>query len=120
MEVFADDGEVWLGVLLADHYEEALARANSLLDEATYEATGCITTATAAPRKVRIHGRQMSAYRFVYCVANREVLSWQEVVRHRCSNRRCINLEHLTQGDRRDNKHDDWDVLANGVDYRLL
>ncbi|MFT6696062.1 MAG: hypothetical protein ACJAXU_001563, partial [Paracoccaceae bacterium] len=30
------------------------------------------------------------------------------------------NPEHLTQGDRRDNKRDDWDVLANGVDYRLL
>lgn len=120
MEVFEDKGEVWLGALLADHYEEALSRANSLLAEATYVVTGCITTPTAEPRKVRIHGRQMSAYRLVYCVANRVVLSWQEVVRHRCGNRRCINPEHLTEGNRRDNKHDDWDVLANGVDHHLL
>jgi hypothetical protein len=120
MEMLEDKGEIWLGALLVDHYEEALARANSLLAEATYEDSGCITTPTTEPRKVRLRGRQLSAYRLVYCVANREVLSWQDVVRHRCGNRRCINPEHLTRGDRRDNKHDDWDHAANGVDNFLL
>jgi homing endonuclease-like protein len=120
MEVFADEVEIWLEDILANHYEEALARANSLSAEADYEANGCITTPTTEPRKVRLRGRQMSAYRLIYCVANDVALSWHEVVRHRCHNRRCINPDHLVTGDRRDNKHDDWDAAANGVDHRLL
>ncbi len=35
-------------------------------------------------------------------------------------NRTCINPHHLTRGDRRDNKHDDWARLAYGVNYALL
>jgi hypothetical protein len=60
------------------------------------------------------------AYRLIHCVASREILSWRDVVRHRCGNRRCIHPEHLMTGDRRDNKHDDWEHGANGVDHRLL
>ncbi|WP_121095621.1 HNH endonuclease [Roseinatronobacter ekhonensis] len=43
-----------------------------------------------------------------------------EVVRHRCHNRRCINPEHLTLGSKADNKRDDWDYSANGVDFWIL
>lgn len=42
------------------------------------------------------------------------------VIRHRCHNRMCINPEHLTIGNRADNKRDDWEYLANGVDFDLL
>ena len=41
-------------------------------------------------------------------------------IRHRCHNRLCINPEHLTIGNRADNKRDDWEYLANGVDFNLL
>ncbi|MDF3420095.1 hypothetical protein HKX23_17025 [Sulfitobacter sp. KE29] len=43
-----------------------------------------------------------------------------QVVRHRCHNRRCINPEHLTIGDRRDNLYDELDRRANGVDWVVI
>ncbi len=42
------------------------------------------------------------------------------VVRHRCHNERCVRPEHLIEGSAADNKRDDWDFWANGVDYDLL
>jgi hypothetical protein len=69
---------------------------------------------------VRFKGRQLSAYRLVYCVLSRTPAGQDEVVRHRCHNRRCVNPEHLVLGSRADNKHDDWDHWANGVDPWLL
>ena len=75
---------------------------------------------TASPRKVRFQGHQLPAYRFVYCVLNRAVIGANEVIRHRCHNRTCVNPEHLLPGSRADNKRDDWDYWANGVDYGLL
>jgi len=81
-------------------------------------AKTAVTTRT--PRKTRFHGRQVAAYRFVYCVLNQEVVSENIVVRHQCHNRRCINPAHLCLGTRADNKRDDWGFLANGVDFELL
>jgi hypothetical protein len=116
-----EHNEAWFLDILANHYEEALARANSLLLEVPQdEETGCLLTPTTRARKVRFHGHQLEAYRFVYCVANRVALPWRVVVRHRCHNRTCINPHHLTQGDRRDNKRDDWARAAYGVDHALL
>lgn len=42
------------------------------------------------------------------------------VVRHRCHNRLCINPEHLALGTQADNKRDDWENWAGGVDFDLL
>ncbi len=42
------------------------------------------------------------------------------VVRHRCHNRRCVNPDHLQLRTRADNRRDDWDYWANGVDHQLL
>ena len=61
-----------------------------------------------------------AAYRFIFCALNREVVSFHDVIRHRCHNRLCINPQHLQKGTRADNLRDDWDNWANGVDHRLL
>ena len=107
--------------VLDNHYEEALARANSLLAEVEQDPiTGCLPTPTQEPRKVRFRGVQLEAYRFIYCVAEGVALPWSIVVRHRCHNRTCINPHHLSRGNRRDNKHDDWTRAAYGVDHALL
>ncbi|WP_170601827.1 MULTISPECIES: HNH endonuclease [Ruegeria] len=42
------------------------------------------------------------------------------MVRHRCHNERCVRPEHLIEGSAADNKRDDWDFWANGVDRDLL
>jgi hypothetical protein len=62
----------------------------------------------------------MGGYRFVFCVLNREIASRDHVVRHRCQNRLCINPDHLALGTQADNKRDDWEDWANGIDFDYL
>jgi len=49
-------------------------------------------------------------------VATRTPAAADEVVRHRCHNRRCVNPDHLQIGSRAANKHDDWEFWTNGID----
>ena len=118
--VYQDESEIWLTDLLENHYEEALSRADSLLERATVDGNGCWVLATQKRPKVRFRGRQVAAARFVYCVVNRAVLSERVVVRHRCHNERCCRPEHLQPGSAADNKRDDGEYAATGVDYALL
>ena len=60
------------------------------------------------------------AYCFIYCVLNRQIASRDQVVRHRCHNRLCINPGHLELGSAADNKHDDWAHWAYGTDPDFL
>ena len=63
--------------------------------------------ATKTPRRVTWKGKRLYAYQLL-CVASQGVLPRQdEVVRHRCHNRRCINPEHLQLGTQQDNIHDE-------------
>ena len=48
------------------------------------------------------------------------IASEDHVVRHRCHNRLCVNPEHLELGTQADNKRDDWEFWAGGVDFDLL
>ena len=59
-------------------------------------------------------------YREAKRIAADYEMSFAEVVRHRCHNRNCINPDHLDIGSRADNKRDDWENWANGVDFDFL
>ena len=118
--VYLDPSQLRWTDIHANHKEEARDRAFSLIAEGTRTDTGCIVTPTTAIRKVRFPGEQYAAYRFVYSVLNEATPSFEDVIRHRCHNRRCINPDHLDIGSRADNKRDDWDYWANGVDYNYL
>jgi hypothetical protein len=110
-----------IGQLLQADPERALRTRQRLLEDVVEEPeTFCLLTPTVTPRKVRINGVQIPAYRFIYCERNKIALPWDQVVRHRCANRTCINHRHLEVGDRRDNKHDDWEHWAYGIDPRFL
>ncbi|KZY52828.1 hypothetical protein A3734_17935 [Sulfitobacter sp. HI0054] len=117
MVLVRDIHEAWYEDIFEHHLEEALEKVDSLFRKAEVDENGCMVTATAQPRKVRFQGGQDRAYRFVYCVRNRLAANRDQVVRHRCHNRRCINPDHLTIGDRRDNLYDEFDRRANGVDW---
>jgi hypothetical protein len=118
--VYMDDSmERWTDIH-TNHAEEARQRALSLIAAGTTTDTGCIVTHTIAVRKVRFHGYQFAAYRFIYCTLNDVTPSFEEVIRHRCHNRNCINPAHLEIGNRADNKRDDWNFWANGVDFDYL
>jgi len=113
--------EDWMQDILTNHSKEAFDRANELLAAARLcPDTGCLLTSTTGPQKVRFLGRQMEVYRFVYCLSRGVALPFRIVVRHRCANRTCINPAHLEEGDRRDNKHDDWVHAAYGISPALL
>ena len=118
--VYEDDSERWLRDVMENHYEEAQKRALSLIEDGRVTETGCIVTDTATPRKVVFHGRQTYAYRFIHCVLERAVAGRDQVVRHRCHERLCVNPEHLTLGTQADNKRDDWEYWAGGVDHDFL
>ena len=57
----------------------------------------------------------MPVYRFIFCVLNQVVRGYDDVVRHRCDNRLCINPDHLELGSRGENLQDERDFDANGV-----
>lgn len=118
--VYLDPSQLRWTEIHANHQEEARQRALSLIAEGTRTETGCIVTSTTAIRKVRFQGEQYAAYRFIYAVLNEASPSFEEVIRHRCHNRRGINPAHLDIGSRADNKRDDWDYWANGVDFDYL
>ncbi|MFG6547414.1 hypothetical protein ACGYLM_19510, partial [Sulfitobacter sp. 1A10445] len=63
--------EAWYEDIFDHHYEQATERVEQLLAEAEADENGCIVTRTVQPRKVRFHGGQDRAYRFIYCVRNR-------------------------------------------------
>lgn len=115
-----DPSQEWYEDILANHAEEARERVRELLADTQRDDNGCLVTNTATPRKLRFRDGQDRAYRFVYCITAQLAASSEQVVRHRCHNRRCINPDHLIIGDRRDNLRDEWERRANGVDYTLL
>ena len=49
-----------------------------------------------------------------------KIASRDRVVRHRCHNRLCVNPDHLEIGSQADNKRDDWEHWAYGVDWDYL
>lgn len=117
---YADASQQWFEVMLKEHREEARSGAFSLIADGTVTETGCIETPTLQGRRVRFMGRQMPAYRFIFCILQEVVAGYDDVVRHRCNNRRCVNPEHLELGSRGENLQDEREFAANGVDFGLL
>jgi hypothetical protein len=118
--IYADESQQWFEQVFANNLQEARSRAFTLVEDGVAAETGCIETPTLGARKVRFRGRQMPAYRFIYCVLNEVAAGYDDVVRHRCDNRRCINPDHLEIGSRGENLQDERDFSANGVDFTLL
>ena len=56
----------------------------------------------------------------IFCILQEVVAGYDDVVRHRCNNRRCINPEHLELGSRGENLQDEREFAANGVGFGLL
>ncbi len=117
---YEDESQQWFAAVLKDHEEEARSRVFALIAEGTAADTGCIETPTLDPRKVRFRGGQVAAYRFIFCVLNGVAAGYDDVIRHRCNNKRCINPDHLEVGSRGDNLLDEREFSANGIDYGLL
>ncbi len=115
-----DRHQEWYTDLIENHYNEARRKVEELLIDTEEDENGCWVTPTVEPRKLRFRREQDRAYRFVYCITHQLAATRDQVIRHRCHNRRCINPRHLIIGDRRDNLQDERDRQANGVDWDML
>ncbi len=92
----------------------------SLVGAGLPSVKGSNKTPTLGARRIGFKGRQLPAYRFVFCILNQVVAGHDDVVRHRCDNQRCINHAHDELGSRDENLQDERDFSANGVDFSLL
>lgn len=117
---YADASQQWFEAVFADYQEEARSRATTLVEAGERTESGCIETPTRDARRARFKGRQMPAYRFIFCILNGVAAGYDDVVRHRCNNKRCINPAHLELGSRGENLQDEREFSANGVDFGLL
>ena len=69
--------------------------------------TGCWVLPNQTVVRIRLQGRRIYAYQLVYWGGNTLIPASDEVVRHKCHNRKCVNPAHLDHGTQRDNKHDE-------------
>ena len=115
-----DRSQIWYEYLLEYHSEEAKEKVASVLADTTVDENGCMVTATKEPRTVRFQGGSDRAYRFVLSVLSDYAPSSDELVRHRCNNRRCVNPDHLQFGVRLENWLDEIDCKANSVGFQRL
>ncbi|MBB5723215.1 hypothetical protein FHS72_002852 [Loktanella ponticola] len=115
-----DQSLLWYEEILESHLAEAEQKVDELLADTTVDDNGCKVTDTKGPRRVRFNGKSDRAYRFVLAVRSNYAPSTDELVRHRCHNRLCVNPEHLLFGSRLDNWLDEVDRKANGPGSHLL
>ena len=102
-----NDTRDWWEQTLTIHREELLGKLREILSVTTETQDSCLEVATKTPKRVTWKGRHLYAYQPL-CVTFQGVLSRQdEVVRHRCHNRRRVNPEHLQLGNQQDNIHDE-------------
>jgi len=56
--------------------------------------------------KIRLLGRHMNASRAVYAIRHCLPVARTTLIRHRCDNPFCLEVDHLTEGDSLDNEAD--------------
>lgn len=95
----------WWAVVIEDS-DKTAEKIHSLLEGATKTREGCLEASQQRARRVSINGKQVYAYQFIYWAGNALVPSDDDVVRHKCHNRRCINPVHLTHGTQLENIND--------------
>ena len=90
-------------------------RPNSMSNSQSHE--GCWELGTQkSPQRIKALGIDDYAYRFVALVLNATLPHENEVVRHRCHNRKCIRPDHLQIGSPEENLQDDKERSYAGRD----
>ena len=101
------DKEWWAQVI--DDATVTAALIKDLLAEAKLSVGGCLEASQGRSKRVSVRGKQVYAYQLIYWAGNALIPSSEDVVRHKCHNRRCINPLHLTHGTQLDNVNDTRD-----------
>ena len=81
-----------------------------MLEQAGETETGCREWGRAKDLEgygmISYRGRGTKAHRLVWILQHGPILDEEQVVRHSCDNRPCINPDHLRIGSRADNQRD--------------
>ena len=94
----------WASVI--ENKDETALTIKALLHDAIKNDNGCLEASKERARRVSINGKQVYAYQLIYWAGNALIPSDDDVVRHKCHNRRCINPAHLTHGTQPENIND--------------
>ena len=94
----------WASVI--ENMYETEQAIKALLHDAIKSDNGCLEASQERARRVSINGKQVYAYQLIYWAGNALIPSDDDVVRHKCHNRRCINPVHLTHGTQLENIND--------------
>lgn len=105
-DLLATETRVWWAELF-EAQSEAIDKLTSILNEAATTQDGCREFGQKGAQRISIRGKRIYAYQLVYWAGNALLPSAQDVVRHKCHNRRCINPSHLTHGSQADNRLDE-------------
>lgn len=98
----------WWAQLFDDVASTALL-IEDLLAGARPTKDGCLEASQGRSRRVTVKDKQVYAYQLIYWAGHAFVPNSDDVVRHKCHNRRCINPLHLTHGTQLDNINDTRD-----------